>query len=131
MVVRDRLGRLPKVSSGSSVEIPGYGRYGERTLNIRAYSANRCFSYLDDADLTVPATTSLSASVDNDLKASLTLSNYGMDWEFRIGWGTCTSVSGDTVSGIAGYQSGTYSVKAYRNGSGCGDELGATSFTIP
>ena len=25
----------------------------------------------------------------------------------------------------------TRSISAYRNGSGCGDELGATSFTIP
>ena len=117
-------------ASGSEVgNIRGYPRTYAYTLSISAYSDGACQSALDSATLDMPAI-SLSSSV-SDGKVDLTLSNYGMDWEFRIGWGTCTSVSGDTVSGIAGYQSGTYSVKAYRNGSGCGDELGATSFTIP
>ena len=120
-------------ASGSTVSgISGYGQPNDWTMTIKAYSDSGCANLLDTATLDMPAT-GLSASV-SDGKVALTLSNYALNWWFRIGGGTCTQVSGDTLSGIAGYQTGTYSVKAYRNNNGCNGDygrLGETSFIIP
>ena len=113
--------------------IRGYGQPNDWTMNIRAYSNSWCGSQIAHAALAMPAT-ALSALVSNDDKVSLTLSNYALGWWFRIGGGTCTSVSGDTVSGISGYRTGTYSVKAYRHPGHCYADhakLGETAFTIP
>ena len=124
-------------TSGYTVSgIQGYAKPHDWTMTIKAYSNDVCFGVglLDIAYLSMPATR-LSASVSGDEKISLTLSNYPLDWWYRIGGGTCTEVSGSTVSGISGYrhQTGAYSVKAYRSSSDCNadnNRLAETSFTI-
>ena len=121
-------------ASGSTVSgISGYGQPNDWTMTIRAYSDGGCANPLDSATLDMPAT-SLSASVSDDRKVDLTLSNYALNWWFRIGGGSCTEVAGATVSGISGYQPGAYAVNAYKSHGGCYynyHRLGQTTFTIP
>ena len=78
-------------ASGSTVgNIRGYGQPNAWTMTIRAYSDGGCANPLDTATLDMPAT-SLSASVSGDNKVDLTLSNYALNWWFRIGGGSCRS----------------------------------------
>ena len=118
---------------GSTVSgISGYGQPNDWVMTIKAYSDGGCGVEIASATLDMPAT-ALSASVSDGGKVDLTLSNFALGWWFRIGWGTCTSVSGDTVSGISGYQPGAYNAKAYANAGHCHADhlrLGETTFTI-
>ena len=62
---------------------------------------------------------------------ALTLSNGPSNWWFRINWwGTCTAVSGTTLSGIGGYTGGPHSVWAYSDGN-CSAQIASTTFTVP
>ena len=112
--------------------IRGYGQPSDWTMTIRAYSDGGCGNQIGQTALDMPATVLWSSVSDG--KVSLTLSNYALNWWFRIGGGTCTEVSGPRVTGISGYQPGAYSVKAYSGHSGCyydSGRLGETTFTIP
>ena len=74
---------------------------------------------------------SLTATVNDDRSVTLTLTDGPANWWFKINaGGTCTAVSGNTVSNIRGYQSGTHAVGAYSD-SGCQQHLDAVDFTIP
>ena len=69
--------------------------------------------------------------MNDNRSVDLTLSNGPSYWWFRINWGTCTKAAGGTVSGIRGYRTGTYHVRAFSD-NGCRNQFGATtSFTIP
>ena len=88
-----------------------------------------------DVSWTAPASAGDAISgydiqVSGDGSVDLTLADGPPNWWFRIGWGSCTPVSGTTVSGISGYAPGGYSVKAYSNG-GCGSQIANATFTIP
>ena len=74
--------------------------------------------------------TSLTATVNSDRSVNLTLSNGPSDWYFRIGYGSCVSVSGTTVSNIKGYQTGFYTAAAF-SGAGCKNFIAAADFVIP
>ena len=103
--------------------------YQVGTHAVGAYSDSGCQQHLDAVDFTIPTAT-LAATVNNDRSVDLTLTGGPSNWWFRIGGGSCTAVSGTTVSGISGYQSGTYNVNAYSN-SGCNYHVASSSFTIP
>ena len=73
---------------------------------------------------------SLTATVHGDKSVDLAISNHTGNWWFKINsWGTCTAVTGNSITGIQGYKPGTHSVWAYSN-SNCGDQIAATTFTI-
>ena len=74
------------------------------------------------------ANTSLTATVANS-QVTLTLENGPPNWWFKIDTaGTCTAVSGKTVSGIGGY-TGYHTVTAYSDDT-CSTELASTDFTV-
>ncbi len=75
---------------------------------------------------------SLTATVDTaDQTVDLTINNHTGNWWFKINWwGSCTAVTGSSITGIGGYQVGTeHSVWAYSD-SGCNTQIAATTFTI-
>ena len=72
----------------------------------------------------------LSATVNANHSVNLALSNGPGNWWFRISSHTCTTVSGNSINGIQGYQPGTYSVRAYAD-SGCNAQIASASFTVP
>ena len=75
-------------------------------------------------------TPSLTATVHGDKSVDLAISNHQGNWWFRINsWGTCTAVTGNSITGIQGYKPGTHTVWAYSN-SNCADQIAATTFTI-
>ena len=122
-----------RINNGSCTEvsgntISGISGYQSGKHSVQVYSDSGCRRQIAAGTFTIP-TVAFSAQVNNDKSVNLTLSNGPDNWWFRIGWGTCTAVSGTAVNGISGYKSGTYSVNAYSN-SGCNYRMAATSFTI-
>ena len=113
--------------SGTSVN--GIQGYQSGTYTVRAYSDSNCGAQITWADFMI-LTAALTATVNADRSVDLTLSGHTGNWWFRIGWGSCAAVTGTTVSGISGYQTGTYSVAAY-SGGGCTGLIGAANFIIP
>ena len=50
---------------------------------------------------------SLTATVHGDKSVDLAVSNHQGNWWFRINsWGTCTAVTGNSITGIRGYKVG-------------------------
>ena len=113
--------------SGSSVN--GISGYKAGTYSVTAYSDSNCGTQIAATTFTIP-TTSLTATVNSDRSVDLTLSNGPSNWYFRIGSGSCTAVSGTTVSGISGYKAGYHEVAAFAT-AGCTGVLADTWFTIP
>ena len=69
--------------------------------------------------------------MDSNRAVTLTLTNGPSPWYFRIGGGSCTTVSsGNTVSNIKGYQPGYHPVGAFAT-AGCKDFLADAGFVIP
>ena len=112
-------------------------------LYIHLYADGACTQLLGDTTFTIPepkfiATVQSDNTVDLDVYA--VWPNGDVSWEqelgpsewwFRIGNHACTPVTGNPfVRGIAGYQSGTYSVEAFST-SNCSAHLATTQFTIP
>ena len=115
--------------------INGIQGYSLGTHSVWAYSDSSCNTQIAATTFTIPAAiASLAATVNSDRSVDLTLSNGPSNWYFRIGnsngWGTCTAVSGTTVSGIRGYAPGSYGVGAFAT-AGCTDFLADADFTIP
>ena len=115
-------------TAASGTAVNGIAGYRSGIHSVNAYSNNGCNHWIDSASFTIP-TASLTATVQSDQSVDLSLSNGPDNWWFRINWGACTAVSVTAVNGIAGYQPGAYSVKAYSN-NGCNYRVTATSFTI-
>ena len=113
--------------SGTSVN--GIQGYKPGTHSVAAYSDNGCNTQLAATTFTITAAT-LAATVNADRSVDLTLSNGPSPWYFRIGWGSCTAVTGTTVSNISGYKAGSYGVGAF-SGSDCKGFLAAADFVIP
>ena len=109
--------------------VNGIQGYQSGTYTVRAYSDSNCGDQITWADFMI-LTAALTATVNADRSVDLTLSGHTGNWWFRIGWGSCAAVTGTTVSGISGYQTGTYSVAAY-SGSDCTGLIGAANFIIP
>ncbi len=103
--------------------------YQPGTHSVAAYSDSGCHTKIASSPFTIPTAT-LTATVNTDRSVALTLIGGPSNWWFRINWwGTCTAVSGNTVSGIAGYQDGTHAVAAYSDG-GCNYHVAATTFDL-
>ena len=113
--------------SGTSVN--GIQGYKAGTYSVRAYSDGNCGAEIANTTFTIP-TASLAATVNSNRSVDLTLSNGPSNWYFRIGYGSCVAVSGTTVSGIQGYQTGFYSVGAF-SGAGCKGFIAVADFIIP
>ena len=96
---------------------------------VKAYSDGECSTQIADTSFTIPAS-SLTAAVNNDKSVDLATTNPPTNWWFKINNGTCTQVTGTTVSGIGGYKAGTHNVRAFPN-NWCGGQIAATTFTIP
>ena len=117
--------------TGNSVN--GIQGYNLGTHSVWAYSDSSCSAQIASTTFTISAA-SLAATVNSDRSVDLVLSNGPSPWYFRIGnsngWGSCTAVSGTTVSGISGYQKGSYDVGAFSK-SDCTDFLADAYFIIP
>ena len=111
--------------------VNGIQGYNLGTHSVWAYSDSGCNTQIAATTFTItPHNASLSAHVQSDRSVNLTISNWSNSWWFRIGWGTCTAASGTTVTGIRGYQTGTYAVGAFSK-SDCSGFLSDANFTIP
>ena len=113
-------------------------------LHIQAYANGACTQLLDETTFTVVPEPEFIATVQADNTVDLDVyvvewsgtvqwenRRYPDTWWFRIGNHACTPVTGNPfVRGIAGYQSGTYSVEAFST-SNCSAHLATTQFTIP
>ena len=120
-------GTCTAVNNSSTVN--GISGYQVGTHSVWAYSDSNCASQIATTTFTIQ-NASLSATVNGDRSVDLTLTNGPNDWYFRISSGSCTAVSGNTVSNIRGYQPGSYGVGAF-SGAGCTDFIAAADFTIP
>ena len=83
-------------------------------------------------DVNLPVCTSLTATVDKFKKSvDLSIANHTGNWWFKINWwGSCTQVTGNSITGIGGYQVGAqHDVWAYSD-SGCSNQIATTTFTI-
>ena len=113
--------------------ITGIQGYNLGTHSVWAYSDSSCSAQIASTTFTI-SNASLAATVNSDRSVDLVLSNGPSPWYFRIGnsngWGSCTAVSGTTVSGISGYQKGSYDVGAFSK-SDCTDFLADAYFIIP
>ena len=118
-------------TAASGTTVSNIRGYKAGTYSVWAYSDSNCGTQIASTSFTI-TNASLSTTVNNDRSVSLTLSGYsGGSWWFKIGYfGTCTATSGNTVSNIRGYQTGTHEVIAFTD-SGCGFHLATSSFTIP
>ena len=118
-------------TAASGTTVSNIRGYKAGTYSVWAYSDSNCGTQIASTSFTI-TNASLSTTVNNDRSVSLTLSGYsGGSWWFKIGYfGTCTATSGNTVSNIRGYSSGTHEVIAFTD-SGCGFHLATSSFTIP
>ena len=123
-----KIGHWGTCTAAPGTTVSNIQGYQTGTHAVGAYSDSGCQQHLDAVDFTIPAAT-LAATVNNDRSVDLTLTNGPSNWWFRIGGGTCTAASGTTVSGISGYQAGTYNVNAYSN-SDCNYHVASSSFTI-
>ena len=123
-----------RINSGSCAAVTGNSvngiqGYKAGTYSVRAYSDGNCGAEIANTTFTIP-TASLAATVNSNRSVDLTLSNGPSNWYFRIGYGSCVAVSGTTVSGIQGYQTGFYSVGAF-SGAGCKGFIAVADFIIP
>ena len=73
---------------------------------------------------------SLTATVNSDKSVDLTINNHTGNWWFKINSGSCTAVTGTTVSGISGYKPGMHTVYAYSD-SNCATQIAWADFIIP
>ena len=109
--------------------ITGIQGYKPGTHSVWAYSDSNCGAQIATTTFTISAA-SLTATVNSDRSVDLTMSNGPSPWYFRIGIGTCTSVTGATVSGIQGYAPGYHEATAFAT-AGCTDFLADAYFIIP
>ena len=114
----------------SGTSINGIKGYKSGTYDVWAYSNSNCGTQIASTTFTIPNPPSLTATVNSNRSVDLTLTNGTSPWYFRIGGGSCTTVSGTTVSGIKGYAPGYYEAVAFAT-AGCTDALADTYFTIP
>ena len=113
--------------TGNSIN--GIRGYKAGTHSVWAYSDSNCGAQIAATTFTISAA-SLTATVNSDRSVDLTLSNGPSPWYFRIGIGTCTAVTGTTISGIQGYAPGYHEATAFAN-AGCTDFLADAYFVIP
>ena len=93
-----------------------------------AHNDSGCATQIASATFAVP---SMSATVNTDATVDLTLSDWSGSWWYKVGSsGSCTSASGNTVSGLSGYAAGTHTATAY-SGSKCTDRITSATFTMP
>ena len=109
--------------------INGIRGYKPGTYNVWAYSDSNCGAQIAATTFTIVAA-SLAATVNSDRSVDLTLSNGPSPWYFYIGIGSCTAVTGTTISGIQGYAPGYHEASAFAT-AGCTDFLADAYFTIP
>ena len=100
-------------TAASGTEVTGIRGYAVDTQHeVGAYADASCSQALAQASFELPEA-SLGASWDYDSDTVTLETGYLTTWWFRINDGTCTQVNGRTVTGIAGYQKGEYTVRAY------------------
>ena len=109
--------------------VNGIQGYKAGTHSVDAYSDSGCHTKIASSSFTISAA-SLDATVNSDRSVDLTLSNGPSPWYFRIGIGSCTTVTGTTISGIQGYAPGYHEVTAFAT-AGCTDFLIDAYFVIP
>ena len=128
-------GTCTKASGSSVSDIRGYS--AGVPLYIHIYADSACTQFRGDTTYTMPepeftATVQADNTVDLELNVwpDNPFDSFPVEWWFRIGNHSCTPAGGRYVRGIAGYQSGTYSVEAFST-SNCSAHLASTQFTIP
>ncbi len=115
--------------------LSGIRGYAPGYHEVTAFATAGCAGadFLTDAYFIIPdppPPPSLTATVHGDKSVDLAISNHQGNWWFKINsWGTCTAVTGNSITGIQGYKPGTHSVWAYSD-SNCGAQIAATTFTI-
>ena len=113
--------------NGSTIN--GIQGYKPGTHTVWAYSDSNCGAQMAATTFTISAA-SLTATVNSDSSVDLTMSNGPSPWYFRIGIGSCTTVTGATISGIKGYAPGYHEATAFAT-AGCTDFLTDAYFVIP
>ena len=100
-------------TAASGTEVTGIRGYAVDTQHeVGAYADASCSQALAQASFELPEPY-LYGDWDYDSDTVSLKIEYLTTWWFRINDGTCTQVTGRTVTGIAGYQKGEYTVRAY------------------
>ena len=98
------------------------------THDVGAYADSSCSQQLDQTTFRLPRPY-LDADWDYD-SDTVTLEVSDLTtWWFRINDGTCTQVNGESIEGIAGYQHGEYTVRAYSMPN-CSTEIDSTELQV-
>ena len=109
-------------------QVTGIRGYSPGPHDVRAYSDSSCSQQLDQTSFWIP-TPYLVADWDYG-SDTVTLKIRDLTtWWFRINDGTCTQVNGASIEGIAGYQYGEYTVRAYSMPN-CGTEVASTELQV-
>ena len=98
------------------------------THDVGAYADSSCSQQLDQTSFRLPRPY-LDADWDYDSDTVTLEIGYLTTWWFRINDGTCTQVNGKRIEGIAGYQHGKYTVRAYSMPN-CGTEIDSTELQV-
>ena len=115
-------------ASGTTVEdLTGYA---VGTHTVTAYVEKNCIQWTVSTTFTVPPPT-LTATVDSYTTVDLALAYGPYYWWYKVdGSGSCTQVSGTTVSGLSGHSAGTHTVTAYSDRT-CDTQIASTTFAMP
>ena len=130
-----RIGWWGNCTAASGTTVSNISGYQSGSYIVAVYPAAGCDfgSHIAAESFTIPTATLTATVTDataiDTVKVDLTLTGGPSSWWFRINSGSCTAVSGTTVSGIKGYKPGTHSVTAYSD-SGCNYAVASSSFII-
>ena len=115
-------------TSTQSSQVTGIRGYPPGTHDVGAYSDSSCSQQLDQTTFRL-SRPYLDADWDfSSDTVTLEISDL-TTWWFRINDGTCTQVNGESIEGIAGYQYGEYTVRAYSM-SNCSTEVDSTELQV-
>ena len=105
-------------TAASGTEVTGIRGYAVDTQHeVGAYADASCSQALAQASFELPKPTLDAFWYSDNFTVSLSIytgsTEHLTTWWFRIDDGTCTQVNGTHLAGIAGYQFGYYTVRAY------------------
>ena len=118
-------------TAASGTTVSDLTGYAAGTHTVKAYSDSNCTYWVATATFTVPPPT-LTATVDSSYTTVDLAMAYGPHyWWYKIdASGSCTQVSGTTVSGLSGQSAGTHTVTAYSDRA-CDTQIASTTFAMP